>query len=269
MMGIDVDRDDRRRRSSSAPRWPASPGVMVGLVFNQVFHLMGFVAGPEGLHGRGRRRDRQHAGRDARRPAHRAGRVLLHRLHLVDLPDLIVFAILIAVMLVRPTGCSARADIRRSERCRTVGVDEWVARSEERTRGPRRARGARSSAVAATRAAGRPRLASSPRSCALIPLLSLNDFHPAGRRQRAAAGDARARAQRRGRLGRAARPRLHRVLRLRRLRLRAAVLRPARRAGIHLPPLVVDPARHRRRGRRSACCSACRRGGCSATTSRS
>ena len=42
-------------------------GVMAGLVFNQVYNLIGLPRRAEGVHGRGRRRDRLDPRRDARR----------------------------------------------------------------------------------------------------------------------------------------------------------------------------------------------------------
>ena len=116
MMGIDVD------RVISTVFFVGSAlagvaGVMFGLIFQNVFHFMGFEAGPEGLHGRRRRRHRQHPRGDARRHLPRARRVVRRRVPApgLDLPDVWVFFILIAVMLlIRPTGLLGKADIRRA-----------------------------------------------------------------------------------------------------------------------------------------------------------
>ena len=68
MMGINVDRVIVVTFFIGSALAGAA-GVMVGLVFQRVFHFMGFTRRPEGVHRRGRRRDRQHPRRDARRPA--------------------------------------------------------------------------------------------------------------------------------------------------------------------------------------------------------
>ena len=59
MMGIDPDRVIAGTFFIGSALAGAA-GVMFGLLFSQIYHLMGFLAGPEGLHRRGRRRDRQH-----------------------------------------------------------------------------------------------------------------------------------------------------------------------------------------------------------------
>ena len=86
------------------------------------------------------------------------------------------------------------------------------------------------------------------------------------RLRHAALHAARARPEHHGRLRRDARPRLHRVLRLRRLRLRDARLRQVR-------PALADARDLPGRADPDRCCSGCssrsRRGGSSATTSRS
>ena len=85
------------------------------------------------------------------------------------------------------------------------------------------------------------------RAC-LLPVVRVERLRAPRRLRHGALHAARARPERRRRLGRPARPRLRRVLRDRRVRVRAARLRPF---GIHLPSLVVDPDRRRdRRGRR-------------------
>ena len=121
-----------------------------------------------------------------------------------------------------------------------IGVDEWVARADERT-------GARTGLFA-------PLLNAFERippwgvlvlavgAAALAPVrLRLGLRHP-GRRQHGAVRAARARAERRRGLGGPARSRLHRVLRLRRLSLRDALLRSVRPA---LPGAALGRGRHR------------------------
>ena len=71
MMGIDTDRVIAATFFIGSALAGAA-GVMFGLLFSQIYHLMGFLAGPEGLHRRRRRRDRQHPGRDARRASRSA-----------------------------------------------------------------------------------------------------------------------------------------------------------------------------------------------------
>ena len=127
-----------------------------------------------------------------------------------------------------------------------VGADEWVARQAHRReylpswlgRAQRASRVDRLVAQAGDRRAGRRGAAAArPRR---LPA--------AGRDRRAGDRAAGGRAERRGGLGGAARPRLHRVLRLRRLRVRAALLGPARPRW-H-PPAVLPVAADRddRRG---------------------
>ena len=85
MQGIDVDRVIVSTFFIGSLLAGAA-GVMVGLVFYKVYFLMGFLAGPEGLHRRGCRRHRLDPRRHARRPPDRPRRGVHHRLRLVDLP---------------------------------------------------------------------------------------------------------------------------------------------------------------------------------------
>ena len=160
-------------------------------------------------------------------------------------------------MLVRPQRDlrQARAS-RRSERRPTDTPD--ATRAGERARGSASTSGsrarARTSSAAASAASSRaferaaaaasgyaPARRSRSRS---FPLSANTDYLMQVGARHADLRPARARAERRRRLGRAARPRLRRLLRLRRVRLRAARLGAVRHP---LAGAVGDPDRRRRR----------------------
>ena len=115
MMGIDVD------RVISTVFFVGSAlagvaGVMFGLIFQNVFHFMGFVAGLKGF-------TAAVVGGIGSIPGAMLGGILIGLAEsYVDgyLPqgstfqNLWVFLILIAVMLIRPTGLLGKADIRRA-----------------------------------------------------------------------------------------------------------------------------------------------------------
>jgi branched-chain amino acid transport system permease protein len=88
-------------------------GVMVGLVFSKVFHLMGFVAGLKGF-------TAAVIGGIGNVPGAMLGGLLIGLAESFSsayisstFQNLIVFAILITVMLVRPNGLLGRADIKK------------------------------------------------------------------------------------------------------------------------------------------------------------
>jgi branched-chain amino acid transport system permease protein len=88
-------------------------GVMVGLVFSRVFHLMGFVAGLKGF-------TAAVVGGIGNVPGAMLGGLLIGLAEAFSsayisstFQNLIVFAILIVVMLVRPNGLLGRADIQK------------------------------------------------------------------------------------------------------------------------------------------------------------
>ena len=150
MQGIDVDRVIVATFFIGSALAGAA-GVMVGLVFYKVYHLMGFVAGPQGLHRRGRRRDRLDPGRHARRPRDRPLRGVHHRLRLLDVPG--------RLRLLDPDRAAAPPAERPARKGGhpegmstdlpnppeaapdgpRIGVDEWVARHEERAGAARQA----------------------------------------------------------------------------------------------------------------------------------
>ena len=126
-----------------------------------------------------------------------------------------------------------------------IGVDQWVERADENIERPTRPRGPDRAPLGAPPAGREARVPDPGDPGAVPPLrqrgepLQLRPLHPDLR-------PARARPERRGRLRRPARPRLRRVLRLRRLHLRLP-LRDALEQGPRLhAPLgrpVVDPRR--------------------------
>ena len=132
-----------------------------------------------------------------------------------------------------------------------VGVDEWVARSAGRREyAPGRVGQAQRLFERVPwwvdSAGGRARRS-------VRPIADHERLPAADRDQRPAAGDPGRRAEHLGGLGGPARPRLRRVLRLRRLRLRAGVVKPAQSADRH--PLVhvhLGSDRDDRRGGSSA-----------------
>ena len=88
-------------------------GVMVGLVFSKVFHLMGFVAGLKGF-------TAAVVGGIGNVPGAMLGGLLIGLAESFSsgyisstFENLIVFGILIAVMLVRPNGLLGRADLQK------------------------------------------------------------------------------------------------------------------------------------------------------------
>ena len=118
-----------------------------------------------------------------------------------------------------------------------VGQDEWVARHAER-RFCAAAASARSRSACAASPGGRGSCSSSA-LFSLLPAVRVERLRPPRRLRHGALHAARARAERRRRLGRAARPRLRRVLRDRRVHLRDPRL--ATSSAIHLPTLVAVP----------------------------
>ena len=96
MMGIDVDRVIASTFFIGSALAGAA-GVMFGLVFGQIYHFMGFLAGLKGFTAAVDRRHRQHPGRDARRAARRARRGVRDRLPAAGstFQNLYVFALLI------------------------------------------------------------------------------------------------------------------------------------------------------------------------------
>jgi branched-chain amino acid transport system permease protein len=112
MMGIDVDRVIVFTFFLGSVLAGAA-GVMFGLVFFSVFHLMGFTAGLKGF-------TAAVVGGIGSIPGAMLGGLLIGLAEAFSaaylsstFQDLIVFSILIAVMLFRPTGLLGRADIRK------------------------------------------------------------------------------------------------------------------------------------------------------------
>ena len=143
--------------------------------------------------------------------------------------------------LTTPLEGAAEASASEGATSPAVGRDEWVARHGER-RDPARRRARHHRAAAG----GRPLVGVADalrRHHLPAPDRLRERVHPPRRLRHGRLHAARARAQHRRRLGRPARPRLHRVLRDRRLHVRAAQLRPVR----HPPP---DPRRDPDRGDR-------------------
>ena len=113
MMGIDVDRVIVATFFIGSALAGAA-GVMVGLAFQKVYHFMGFIAGLKGF-------TAAVVGGIGSIPGAMVGGLLIglaESFSIGYLPssqwsDLIVFGILIAVMLVRPTGLLGRADIKK------------------------------------------------------------------------------------------------------------------------------------------------------------
>ena len=112
MMGIDVDRVIVATFLIGSILAGAA-GVMFGLVFFSVFHLMGFTAGLKGF-------TAAVVGGIGSIPGAMLGGLLIGLAESFSasyisstFQDLIVFSILIAVMLFRPTGLLGKADIRK------------------------------------------------------------------------------------------------------------------------------------------------------------
>ena len=75
MLGIDVNRTIALTFFIGSAM-AGIAGVMSGLAFNQITNTIGLPRRAQGVHRRGRRRDRQHPRCDARRDLHRPVRVL-------------------------------------------------------------------------------------------------------------------------------------------------------------------------------------------------
>ncbi len=112
MMGIDVDKVIVVTFFIGSALAGAA-GVMVGLVFQRVYHFMGFIAGLKGF-------TAAVVGGIGNIPGAMLGGLfigLAESFSTVYLSstfsDLIVFGVLIAVLLVRPTGLLGRADIKK------------------------------------------------------------------------------------------------------------------------------------------------------------
>lgn len=112
MMGIDVDRVIVVTFFIGSALAGAA-GVMFGLVFGQIYHLMGFLAGLKGF-------TAAVVGGIGSIPGAMLGGLLIGLAEAYTagywtstFQDLVVFGLLIAVMLVRPRGLLGRADIKK------------------------------------------------------------------------------------------------------------------------------------------------------------
>ncbi len=112
MMGIDVDRVIVVTFFIGSALAGAA-GVMVGLVFQRVYHFMGFVAGLKGF-------TAAVVGGIGSIPGAMLGGIFIGLAEAFSTGylsstfyDLIVFGILIAVLIVRPTGLLGKADIKK------------------------------------------------------------------------------------------------------------------------------------------------------------
>jgi branched-chain amino acid transport system permease protein len=112
MMGIDVDRVIVVTFFIGSALAGAA-GVMVGLVFQRVYHFMGFVAGLKGF-------TAAVIGGIGSIPGAMLGGIFIGLAEAFSTGylsstfyDLIVFGILIAVLIVRPTGLLGKADIKK------------------------------------------------------------------------------------------------------------------------------------------------------------
>jgi branched-chain amino acid transport system permease protein len=112
MMGIDVDRVIMATFLIGSILAGAA-GVMFGLVFFSIFHMMGFAAGLKGF-------TAAVVGGIGHMPGAMLGGLLIGLAEAFSagyisstFQDLIVFSILILVMLFRPTGLLGKADIRK------------------------------------------------------------------------------------------------------------------------------------------------------------
>src|SRR5258708_2243455 len=112
MMGIDVDRVIVITFFIGSALAGAA-GVMVGLLFERVYHFMGFVAGLKGF-------TAAVVGGIGSIPGAMLGGIVIGLVEAFSTGylsstfyDLIVFGILIAVLLIRPTGLLGKADIKK------------------------------------------------------------------------------------------------------------------------------------------------------------
>jgi len=112
MMGIDVDRVIVVTFFIGSALAGAA-GVMVGLVFQRVYHFMGFVAGLKGF-------TAAVVGGIGSIPGAMLGGIVIGLAEAFStgylsstFQDLIVFGILIVVLIVRPTGLLGKADIKK------------------------------------------------------------------------------------------------------------------------------------------------------------